>query len=127
MCDDNQLETPRVTWCEVWPELLALGATVVFPLLFLVLDLADRKPDLFPRAGQIGLFIVAVLHFKALSDLNRKHVLNALRATKGEKILQISVVRTNLGWLTLIAAIYAAAIAAFGDKFVIALVKLLGG
>lgn len=125
MCDGSDIETPSVSWSELWPELLGLGAAVLIPLVFLVFDLADRKPDLFHRGGAVGLFIVAVLQFKALIDLNRKHINNALRAKRAEKIQQISAARTNLGWLILVAAIYSAAIATFGDKFVNALVKAL--
>lgn len=125
MCHENDIETPSVSWSELWAEILGLGAAVIIPLVLLVFDLAEQKPDLFPRGGTIGLFIVVVLQFKALIDLNRKHINNALRAKRGEKIQQISVARTHLSWVTLIAAIYAAAITAFGDKFVYALVKTL--
>ena len=125
MCDENDIETPSVSWSELWAEMLGLGAAVIIPLLFLVFDLAERKSDLFQRAGTVGLFIVLVLQFKALMDLNRKHINNAVRAKNGKKIQQISAARTNLSWITLIVAIYAGAIAAYGDKFVHALVKLL--
>jgi len=126
MNTENELETPSVPWRDLWPELLALGAAVVIPLVFLVFDLAERKSDLFQRAGTITLFIVIVLQFKGLSDLNRKHINNALRAKKPEqKIQNISATRTNFGWLTLLGAIYGAAISAYGDKFVYALIKIL--
>lgn len=119
--------TPIVAWRELWPEIVGLLAAIVIPLIFLVLDLSDRKPDLFQRAGTVTLFIVVVLQFKSLSDLNRKHINNALRA-KGAvegKIQDISATRTNFSWLVLVVAVYGATISAFGDKFVIALVKLL--
>lgn len=125
MCDESDIEAPSVSWGELWGEIVGLGAAVVIPLVLLIFDLGERKPDLFPRAGTIGLFIVAVLQFKALIDLNRKHIRNAVRAKKGQKILEISSARTHLSWFTLVIAIYAAAIAAFGDKFVHALVKAL--
>ncbi len=70
------------------------------------------------------MFIVAVLGFKSLADLNSKHINNALRARRGSKIKLISTTRTNFSWLTLIGAIYGAAIAAFGDKFVIAILTI---
>lgn len=125
MCNDNDIDTPIVSWSELWAEVLGLSAAVTIPLLFLVFDLADRKADLFQRGGAVGLFIVVVLQFKALMDLNRKHINNALRAKRNQKIQQISAARTNLSWITLIVAIYATAISAFGDKFVHALVKAL--
>lgn len=127
MNTENEPVTPYVPWHDLWPEILALIVAVVIPLIFLVFDLAERKPDLFQRAGTITLFIVAVLQFKSLSDLNRKHINNALRAKKPicGKIQSISTTRTNFSWLTLVGAIYGAAISAFGDKIVSAFIKLL--
>lgn len=126
MNTENEPVTPHVPWHDLWPEILALGIAVVIPLIFLVFDLAERKPDLFQRAGTITLFVVAVLQFKSLSDLNRKHINNALRAKRGiGEIQNISITRTNFSWLTLAGAIYGAAISAFGDKFVSAFIKLL--
>jgi len=125
MCDEENLVMPPVRWRDLWPEIIGLLAAVLIPLLFLVFDLAERRSDLFPRGGMIALFIVVALQFKALSDLNRKHINNAVRAKTGQKIQSISVTRTDLGWLTLLVAIYASAISAFGDKFVNALVKAL--
>lgn len=127
MNTENEPVTPHVPWHDLWPEILTLVVAVVIPLIFLVFDLAERKPDLFQRAGTITLFVVAVLQFKSLSDLNRKHINNALRAKKvvDEKIQNISTTRTNFSWLTLVGAIYGAAISAFGDKFVSAFIKLL--
>jgi hypothetical protein len=124
MNDDQDTQTPAVSWRELLPELIALFIAVVIPPIFLVFDIADRKPDLFQRGGQIALFIVAVLQFKGLSDLNRKHIRNARRAKRGLPVWGISAARTDLGWLTLLVAIYASAISAFGDKFVWALLKI---
>ena len=127
MDTENEPVTPHVPWHDLWPEILALAVAVVIPLIFLVFDIAERKPDLFQRAGTITLFVVAVLQFKSLSDLNRKHINNALRAKKviDGKIQNISKTRRNFSWLALFGAIYGAAISAFGDKFVSALIKLL--
>ena len=124
MNSTSDLETPAIPWREVWPELIAVVVAVLIPPLLLVFDLAERQADLFQRGGLISLFIVVVLQFKALSDLNRKHVLNAVRAKRGELVLGISPTRTNLGWLTLLVAIYASTVAAFGDKFVDALLRV---
>lgn len=125
MCNEEETETPAVSWVELWPEMAGLLAAVVIPLILLLFDLAERKPDLFHRSGTVALFIVAVLQFKGLSDLNRKHVNNAVRAKTGKKIKNISVERTHLSWFTLLVATYAAAISAFGDKFVHALIMVL--
>lgn len=127
MNPESEPVTPIVFWRELWPEIFGLIAAVIVLLISLVFDLADKNPDLFQRAGTVTLFVVVVLQFKSLSDLNKKHINNALRA-KGVlegKIQNVSVTRTNLSWLVLIVAIYGAAISAFGDKFVVALIKLL--
>jgi hypothetical protein len=122
----RDMEQADVSWSEVWPEIIGLIVAFIIPIVFLVSDLEYGKPDFFVRGGTVALFIVAVLEFKNLLDLNRKHLNNDLRIKDGEKILDISRVRGNLGWLTLLVAIYGAAISAFGDKLVVALVKLLG-
>jgi Na+/melibiose symporter-like transporter len=127
MSDDQKLKATHVPWRDLWPEIIALVVAVIVPPLLLLFDLADRKHDLFQRGGLISLFVVVVLQFKALSDLNRKHIQNAVRAKSNESIQDISVTHTNLGWFTLLIAIYASAIGAFGDKFVNALLSLLYG
>ncbi|MBD5805239.1 hypothetical protein AZOA_46890 [Azoarcus sp. Aa7] len=127
MNTERETITPIVPWRDLWPEILGLIASVMVPVIFLVFDLADKEPDLFQRSGTVTLFVVVVLQFKSLSDLNQKHINNALRA-KGVldgKIQNVSSTRINLSWLVLIVAIYGAAISAFGDKFVVALIKLL--
>ena len=125
MSNDQDLQVPTVSWRELWPEIIAMIVAVVIPPVLLLFDLAHRSPDLFQRGGLVALFIVVVLQFKALSDLNRKHVQNALRAKRDEPIQDISYARTNLGWLTLLVAIYASAVSTFGDKFVDALLRLV--
>lgn len=117
------IETP-IPWRDLWAEIIALGAAFIIPSIFLVIDLGAHKPDLFQRGGTVALFIVAVLGFKSLADLNSKHINNAVRARRGSKIKLISTTRTNFGWLTLIGAIWGAAISAFGDKFENALLKI---
>ncbi len=119
---------PKVPWIDLWPHILALGAAILIPLVLLVFDLAERKPDLFQRGGIVALFIVVVLEFVYLSDLTKKHVYNALRAKypdENNPIQDVSHARRNLNWVSLIVGLYGAAISAFGDKFVVALVKLL--
>lgn len=120
-----EVQIPRVSWRELWADIVALVVAVLIPPLFLIFDLADRTPDLFQRGGLVSLFIVAVLQFKALSELNRKHISNALRAKRGETILEISPARSDLSWLTFMVAVYASAISVFGDKLVRALLRAL--
>lgn len=125
MINGPEPQEPPVPLREIFGELFALVVAFIIPPTLLIFDLADREPDLFQRGGLVALFIVAVLQFKSLTDLNRKHINNALRVRNGHPIQEISTARTILNLWTFIVATYASAISAFGDKFVFALLKII--
>jgi hypothetical protein len=102
------------------PELYRLSELLVkiafaVPAPFLLIDLLTCG-DWFARSGALALFLVAFAQFRLLSALQDKHIWNAERARKNEKIQTLSAQYKSLEKLTFWAGLYGTGIWAYGDK-----------
>jgi hypothetical protein len=120
--DLSGLEAQELASCEVLrpkvglrmylPEIVLLALSVVIPV---AVCLIWHDGQLLARSGSLTVLCAAIAEFTTLNRINRKHLLNACRARKGEKPWDFSHAARAVGIASLVAALAGTALWAYGD------------
>ena len=109
--DEYEVMKPKVGVRMYWVEIALLAVSFTTP----VVAYAVWGGGGLGRSGSVMVFFAALAEFTTLNRLNRKHLLNAVRARAGETPWDFSTPSRVVGWASLAAALFGTLLWGFGD------------